>query len=319
MTPPSYIAAFQDGRLQFRAREALERLRSCSICPRMCGVNRLNDERGFCATGRQAIVYSTFAHHGEEPPVSGDNGSGIIFFSRCNMRCVYCQNHLFSQKDEGRAVDADELARYMLERQEEGCHNINLATPTHVMPQILEALTIAVPRGLKIPLVYNTSGYERPEVIALLDGIVDVYLTDMRYAQPEIAQKYSCAPDYPSWNQMSLREMNRQVGVARFNPDGTIARGLIIRHLVLPENISGTKQILDFIAREISPETYISLMSQYFPTFEAEQHPPLDRRLHLEEYEKAIEAMRDAGLFNGWVQEEGGLSRFNGTHIKRNT
>jgi putative pyruvate formate lyase activating enzyme len=319
MSAPSYIAAFHSGALRARMDEALQRLVACFLCPRKCGVNRLHDERGYCATGRRAIVCSTFAHHGEEPPVSGDNGSGIIFFSRCNMRCVYCQNHHFSQSEEGKAVSAEELARFMLDRQEEGCHNINLATPTHVMPQILEALVLAVPQGLNIPLVYNTSGYELPEAIALLDGIVDIYLPDMRYADAATAQKYSDAPDYPAHNQAGILAMHRQVGVARFNEDGTIARGLIIRHLVLPGGLSETKAILDFIAREVSQETYISLMSQYFPTFQAHEHPPLDRRLYLDEYEKAVGMMQEAGLHNGWIQEAGGLSRFNGTNIKRNT
>jgi putative pyruvate formate lyase activating enzyme len=319
MPPPIYRAAFNNGSLERRAAEALKRLQHCDICPRHCGVNRLDDNNaGYCRTGRRAIVCSYFAHHGEEPPVSGTHGSGIIFFSRCNMSCVYCQNYAFSQQEEGRAMTAEEIAGCMLELQDQGCSNINFATPTHVVPQILEALVLAARHGLSIPLVYNTSGYENVETLRWLDGIVDIYLPDMRYANEAIARRYSNAPDYPSHNQAAIREMWRQTGPAVFNENGDITRGTIIRHLVLPGGLSGTPAILRFLHDEISPEIPISLMSQYFPAFHANQHPPLDRRLHPGEFDAAVELLHKLGFENGWVQESGGLDRFQGTNIKRN-
>ncbi len=319
MAYPSYIAAYKEGALAQKTREALQMLEHCTICPRQCGSNRLRGEMGFCRTGRLAVICSYFAHHGEEPPISGERGSGTIFFSGCNLGCLYCQNYQFSQKDEGRPMEARELADCMLSLQKEGCHNINLVTPTHVMPQILEALLLAVGGGLNIPIVYNTSGYERAETLKILEGIVDIYLPDMRYANEEPARLYSHASDYPGVNRTAVKEMHRQVGVAVFDDEGIIHRGMIVRHLVLPQDAGGTEDILRFIAEEISRKTYISLMSQYFPAYLANQHPPLDRRLRLEEFEYAVACLKKFGLDNGWVQEAGGLQRFAGIHIKRNT
>lgn len=318
MALPSYIAAFETKRLQKTAQKAFEMLENCMICPRRCGVNRIQGQTGFCRTGREAIVCSALAHQGEEPPISGTKGSGTIFFSRCNMRCVYCQNSSFSQADEGREVTERELAEFMLVLQEAGCHNINFVTPTHVLPQILEALILAIEGGLQIPLVYNTSGYEFPEIIRLLEGIVDIYLPDMRYANENHAIKYSSAPNYPAYNRDAVKEMFRQVGTAQFDQDGLIKRGLIIRHLVLPEDIAGSEEIFRFISREISPDTCVSLMSQYFPAFEASGDLKLNRPISLEEYEKAVELLTHYGLENGWIQESYGLKRFAGTNIKRN-
>ncbi len=318
MAYPSYIDAFKSGALRKKADEALRRLSCCEICPQQCKVDRESGKLGFCRTGRNAIVCSYFAHHGEEPPVSGSKGSGTIFFSRCNLKCVYCQNFDFSQLEEGKEVDARQLAGYMLELQELGCHNINFVTPTHVMPQILEALFLAAEGGLTLPLVYNTSGYEDPEVIRLLDGIIDIYLPDMRYADDAYASKYSSARGYPSFNQAAVKEMFRQVGPASFDPEGNILRGLIIRHLVLPGRIAGTEKILAFIARELSREVAVSLMSQYHPCFEADTFPELNRKITLEEYEEAEGLLKTYGLENGWVQESHGLKRFAGTNIKRN-
>lgn len=318
MAYPRYLDAFESGRLKQSADAALKILERCLLCPKKCGSNRLKGETGFCRTGRWAFVVSAFAHHGEEPPISGTCGSGTIFFSRCNLRCIYCQNYQFSQLDEGGEVHAGELTGMMLELQDLGCHNINFVTPTHVMPQILEALIPAIEKGLRLPLVYNTSGYERPEVLKLLDGIIDIYLPDMRYADSALSAKYSAAPHYAEANRDSVREMYRQVGEAAFDPEGLITKGLIIRHLVLPENIAGTKETFAFISREISPSTPVSLMSQYFPCFEAPKTPPLDRRITLEEYEEAVCLLHQYGLENGWIQESGGLKRFAGIHIKRN-
>jgi len=291
-------------------------LECCCICPRKCKTNRLKNERGLCKTGLKPMVCSFLAHQGEEPPISGTNGSGTIFFTNCNMGCVYCQNYEFSQLGQGREVDFEELAGFMLELQKIGCHNINLVTPTHVMPQILKALKIAISKGLKIPLVYNTGGYELPEIIKLLDGIVDIYLPDMRYVDEVISVKYSCAPGYPEYNQNSVKEMHRQVGIAKIDNAGIIRSGLVIRHLVLPKNISGTEKIMKFIAEEVSPDTYISLMSQYLPYHKASEFKDISRRLLMKEYEEAREIMHEYGLSNGWIQESYGSERFAGIHIK---
>jgi len=313
---PSYLNAFNNSTLGITAKSALKMLESCLICPRKCKVNRLKNELGFCKTGSKARVYSFSPHHGEEPPISGTKGSGTIFFSRCNMACVYCQNYKFSQTEAGKEVGREELAEIMLQLQKEGCHNINLVTPTHVLPQILEALNLAIPKGLKIPLVYNTSGYELRDMIKLLSGIVDIYLEDMRYGENEMAVKYSLAPGYPQYNQEATLEMHRQTGVAEFDDEGIITKGLIIRHLVLPNKISGTQKVMEFIAEKISPETYISLMSQYFPYFKAQNLPGISRRISLEEYLEAKKIMKKCGLHNGWTQDSHGLIKFAGVNIK---
>ncbi|MFA5410337.1 MAG: radical SAM protein [Candidatus Omnitrophota bacterium] len=313
---PLYLAAYQDGNLERAIEESFQRLKNCSICPRKCGVNRLKNEKGFCKTGLLPKVCSFMPHLGEEPPISGTQGSGTIFFSHCDMACVYCQNYEFSQLGQGREVDFEKLADFMLQLQNLGCHNLNLVTPTHVMPQILKALSIAIGRGLKLPIVYNTGGYELTEMIKLLEGIVDIYLPDMRYADNAAAIKYSAAPDYPEYNQAAVKEMQRQVGTAEIDNSGVIKRGLVIRHLVLPNNISGTEKIMKFISQEISQEAYISLMSQYLPYHKARSFKELDRRLTEAEYEKAKQILEKYGLSNGWVQESFGLERFAGIHIK---
>lgn len=318
MVLPRYIEAYKTGVLQEKARIAGRMLEECFICPRKCGVDRSNNTRGYCRTGSLAVVCSSFAHNGEEPPVSGSQGSGTIFFSRCNMACVYCQNHSFSQEEEGREVGIEELSKIMLDLENAGCHNINFVTPTHVMPQILQSLFLAVKKGLSIPLVYNTSGYELPQTIKFLDGIIDVYLTDMRYAENSLSIQFSDAPNYVENNKESVKEMFRQVGNVEIDKNGVIIKGLIIRHLVLPENISSSEKILTFIADELSKETYISLMSQYFPAYKAPKIPPLNRRILFEEYEKVKKILQRLGLENGWIQEGGGLERLAGTNIKRN-
>lgn len=296
--------------------KAFKLLESCCICPRKCKVNRIKNEKGFCKTGLLPYVCSYMPHHGEEPPVSGSRGSGTIFFSYCNMSCVYCQNYEFSQLGQGREVDFEELADFMLELQKLDCHNINLVTPTHVMPQILKALEIAISKGLNIPIVYNTGGYELPGIISMLEGIVDIYLADMRYADSDMAVKYSDAPDYPKYNQDSVKEMHRQVGIADIDNSGIIKRGLIIRHLVLPNRVSGTDKIMKFLAEEVSVDTYISLMSQYLPYYRASEFKDVSRRLTFQEYEEAKKIMKKYGLHNGWIQESYGSERFAGVHIK---
>lgn len=315
---PSYLELYENGKLNSIINEAFKLLESCTICPRKCKVNRLKDQKGFCKTGLRPKVCSFMPHHGEEPPISGYRGSGTIFFSHCNMACVYCQNFEFSQMEEGREVELEELADFMLQLQNLNCHNINLVTPTHVMPQILKALSLAISRGLKLPIVYNTGGYELEDILRLLEGIVDIYLPDMRYADNEMAVKYSNAPDYPKYNQEALKEIHRQVGVAQIDKAGIIKRGLVIRHLVLPNNVSGTDKIMQFISSELSKETFVSLMSQYFPCFKSNEFPEISRRITYEEYEKAKQAMQRYGLCNGWIQESYGLERFAGVNIKPN-
>ncbi len=312
----SYLTAYKNGRLEKTARKVNKLLESCAICPRKCRVNRLKGQKGFCQTGALARVYSYFSHPGEEPPISGTDGSGTIFFSGCNMACIYCQNYKFSQKPAGEEVSQEELADFMLKLQAKGCHNINLVTPTHNLPQILNALLIAIPKGLKIPLIYNTSGYELPEIIKLLKGIVDVYLTDMRYANNNLGLKYSQSPNYPFYNQAAVLEMNRQVGLAKFGQNGIIKSGLIIRHLVLPDGIAGSEEIFRFIASEISPDTYISLMSQYTPYHQAAQDSRINRRISLQEYSQAQQLMDKYGLHNGWTQELNSQDELAGIHIK---
>lgn len=313
---PSYLNTYRDGTLKKIADFTLKMLESCRICPRKCKVNRLNGQTGFCKTALKPVVYSHLPHHGEEPPISGSRGSGTIFFSGCNCACVYCQNYEFSQKIEGEALDFEKLADYMLKLQALGCHNINLVTPTHIMPQILNALLLAIPKGLNIPLVYNTSGYELPEMIKLLDGIVDIYLADMRYADDKMAEIFSSAPDYVKLNRESIIQMHKQTGTARFDDNGIMEKGLIIRHLVLPDNISGTEETMKFIAEHVSKDTFISLMSQYTPFHRAASFKQISRRLKQEEYESAQSAMEKYGLHNGWIQEAGGLDRFAGENIK---
>ncbi|MDD2702569.1 MAG: radical SAM protein [Candidatus Omnitrophica bacterium] len=316
---PSYLNLYHDGILAKITGRFFSMLGSCVLCPRKCKVNRLHGENGMCRTALNPKVYSYMVHHGEEPPISGSNGSGTIFFSNCTMGCVYCQNYEFSQLGGGREVDCEELAGFMLELQSLQCHNINFVTPTHVIPQILKALLIAIPKGLKIPLVYNTGGYERSEVIKLLEGIVDIYLPDMRYADANMARTYSCVEDYPGYNQEAVKEMYRQVGRAVFDGQGILTRGMIIRHLVLPGSVSGTEEVMRFIAKELSKESYISLMSQYNPYYKSAQLPQykdIARRLSIAEYQSAQQVMEKLGLENGWVQESRGLEKLAGIHIK---
>lgn len=277
-------------------------LESCRLCPRMCGVNRLKGEKGICGVDARLWVSSYGPHYGEEPPLSGTNGSGTIFFTYCNLKCIYCQNYAISQLGDGEIVLEKDLANMMLYLERQGCHNINLVTPTHFVPQILSALVIAVEKGLSIPIVYNTSGYENLEILRLLEGIVDIYLPDMRYSSQEYAMKYSSAPRYPEINKLAVKEMFRQVGNLVLDKYGVARKGLIIRHLVMPGDISGTEEILRFIAEEISRDTYISLMAQYRPSYRAVDIPPLNRRITREEYKKALEIAKKLGLRNVWTQ-----------------
>ena len=292
-----------DTELQKRIDAAYGLLASCRVCPRECGVDRLkNDKLGFCRSGLNPVISSVSPHYGEEPPLSGTKGSGTVFFTNCNLRCVYCQNYPISQLGNGEERTTGELACQMLWLQEQGCHNLNLVTPTHFVPQILKALGIARERDFNLPIVYNTSGYESMETLRLLDGIVDIYLPDMRYSDNAAAMKYSIAPDYPELNRAAIKEMYRQVGNLELDEQGIAKQGLIIRHLVLPGNIAGTEGVMKFLAGEISKDVTISLMSQYFPAYRARKFNEINRRITTEEYEKAYQIMLKYGLENGWIQ-----------------
>jgi putative pyruvate formate lyase activating enzyme len=300
---PGYLSLFQSGELQRRAEEALSRLSRCRICPRDCDVNRLEDQRGYCHGGLRAIVASWNRHPWEEPPISGTRGSGTIFFGGCSGRCRFCQNYPISQLGAGREVEGTELAEMMLKLQHKGCHNINLVTATHFVPQVLAALVLAVETGLSIPLVYNCAGYESLDTLQLLDGVVDIYLPDAKYSDDESAREFSGFSHYVEMNQAALREMYRQVGELQVDNDGIAMRGLIIRHMVLPGGIAGTAQVLHWIASEISPTVHVSLLAQYFPAHRAIGHPLLGRKLTWEEYDAACAAFEAAELENGWLQE----------------
>jgi putative pyruvate formate lyase activating enzyme len=294
---PAYLALHRSGELAQRAMMALDRLASCDLCARYCHVDRLATTKGaVCRTGRWARVASYGPHHGEERPLSGWRGSGTIFFAWCSLRCVFCQNWEISQRGAGSEVDAVRLATMMLELQAMGCHNVNLVTPSHVVAQILEALVIAAGAGLRIPLVYNTGGYDSPEALALLDGIVDIYMPDMKYGDSDLAHRYSHVRDYVAVNRRAVREMHRQVGDLVLDENSLAVRGLLVRHLVLPEDIAGTDEVLAWIAAELSPDTYLNLMDQYRPCYRASENPPLGRRLTGAEYRRARELAARHGL-----------------------
>jgi putative pyruvate formate lyase activating enzyme len=294
--------------LEERARRAVERLRCCDLCARYCRVNRLDGIQGaVCRTGRRAVVHSFGPHHGEERLLRGTRGSGTIFFSGCNLRCVFCQNWEISQKGVGREVDAEELAEMMLSLQAAGCHNLNLVTPSHVVAQILEALVIATQRGLQMPVVYNTGGYDSLEALELLDGVVDIYMPDMKYGDSEIAHRYSHVRGYVEANRAAVREMHRQVGDLVVGEDGVARRGLLVRHLVLPGDLANTEGVLGFLAREVSSSTRTNLMAQYRPCSRAYNCPPLDRPITRDEYRAALEVAHRYGLPLVNAREESGL------------
>jgi len=294
---PAYLRLFRSGELAERARSARQRLESCDLCARYCQANRRGSIRGAaCRTGERAIVYSASPHHGEEDCLRGSRGSGTIFFSWCNLRCVYCQNWDIAWEGEGRETSDEALAQMMLRLQAQGCHNINFVTPSHVVAQILAAVNIAAEKGLRLPLLYNTSGYDSPEALALLDGVIDIYMPDMKYGDDKSARKLSHVRDYVRVNQAAVREMHRQVGDLTINGEGLAERGLLVRHLVLPNGLSGAEAVLRFLAEEISSDTYLNLMGQYRPCYRADEHPGLDRRLSRAEFSEAVAAAARYGL-----------------------
>lgn len=288
--------------LQRRATEAVQRLSRCDLCPRVCNVDRAAGRTGFCKTGRYAEISSVTIHGGEEPPISGQSGSGTIFFTHCNLACRHCQNHQISQGGSGRPVTAQELAGEMLRLQSAGVHNINLVSPTHCVAQILEALPIALDKGLSLPLVYNSGGYDSLSVLRLLDGVVDVYLPDMKYGYAADAEELSGRRDYVEVNRLAVKEMFRQVGPPEFDSDGIIRKGLIVRHLVLPEDRSGTYEVLCFLAEEVSTKIGLSLMSQYRPMHRAAEDPRMNRPISDSEYRAALEWVERLGFENCWAQ-----------------
>ena len=304
---PEYIALYKSGELAHRARTLEARLRSCDICPRECGVNRLKDEKGFCHSGYLPIVAAVCAHHGEEPAISGDKGSGAIFFGNCNLRCAYCQNHQISQNhktQQSKQVDHQTLARHMLYLQDElGGHNINLVSPSHFVPQLVKAVLEAVPLGLRIPLVYNTSSYDSIDTLKTLDGIISVYLADLRYASNKWGRRFSRVSDYVERARDAIKEMYRQVGNLVVDEDGVAQSGLIVRHLILPNSLAGSRESLFWLANEVSPAATVSIMAQYYPAHRASQIPLISRRINEQEYEEVIGRLDELGIENGWVQE----------------
>jgi putative pyruvate formate lyase activating enzyme len=282
--------------LRERVRSAEDILKECTLCPRDCKADRTAGETGFCKTGNNPLIASWGPHFGEESPLVGRFGSGTIFFCYCNLGCVFCQNWSISRLGDGEEMSFEELAKVMTDLQEMRCHNINLVTPTHQMPLVLRAIALAVDRGLTLPLVYNCGGYEPVKALQILDGIVDIYMPDIKYASPEAALKYSKVKDYPQVARRALKEMHRQVGDLVIDESGVARRGLLVRHLVLPGGVAGTKDLVRFIADEISPDTYINIMDQYHPCDNAFEYPPLDRRTSKQEYEEAIQMALDAGL-----------------------
>jgi putative pyruvate formate lyase activating enzyme len=298
-TPP-YIELSERNRLKQRIRSLNEMLSECRLCPRHCEVNRTEGELGYCRAGSELMISSVFPHFGEEAPLVGYRGSGTIFLTHCNLRCVFCQNYDISHLGRGEKASPSQLASSMMKLQELGCHNINFVTPTHYVPQIVASLPEAIELGLRLPLVYNCSGYESLEVIKLLDGIIDIYMPDVKYAGEEPAKKFSNAPDYPNVLKEVLKEMHRQVGDLQMDENGIAQRGLLIRHLVMPGNVGDTEDLMQFIAREISRDSYVNVMQQYRPEYKSRDYPELSRRITYGEYVDAVKVARRCGLHRGF-------------------
>ncbi|MBE9512998.1 MAG: radical SAM protein [Chloroflexi bacterium] len=292
----AYQQLYSTGELKARAEKAKSILEECRLCPRRCGTNRLAGESGKCHITSRVMVSSYGPHFGEEAPLVGRRGSGTIFFTYCNLRCVFCQNYTISQLGEGTEVGREELARMMLSLQSKSCHNINLVSPTHVVPYILDALELAVSMGLYLPLVYNSGGYDSVETLELLDGIVDIYMPDMKYSDEKTAEQLSGIKDYPKLNRAAIREMHRQVGDLQIDDEGVAQRGLLVRHLVLPNRLAGTQEVVRFLAREVSTNTYLNVMAQYHPCHKAFDIPLLARPVSGQEFSEAIDLARRQGL-----------------------
>jgi putative pyruvate formate lyase activating enzyme len=293
---PAYIGAYEQGLLQKKAEKAIQILKECQLCPRNCKVNRLKGERGFCKAGFLPEVSSYSPHFGEERPLVGSHGSGTIFLTHCSLRCLFCQNFSISHLGEGQEVSFEILGRMMVELQKLGCHNINFVTPTHYVPQILKALPFAVEKGLSVPLVYNTGGYDSVQTLKLLDGIFDIYMPDFKYSESRAGHECSQAPDYPQIAKLALKEMHRQVGDLLIDERGIALKGLLVRHLVLPQGLAGTRDVMRFLASEISKNTYVNIMDQYYPCGKVPLNSPLTRGITEEEYKEALEAAKKEGI-----------------------
>lgn len=298
-----YLALYQSGELLQRVREAYRRLAACDLCPHECGVNRIRDERGVCGAGLKPKIASANVHRGEEPPISGSKGSGTVFLSGCSLKCVFCQNFPISQLGNGNEMTTAALAGRMLKLQRQGVHNINFVTPTHYLPQILAALWLAIPQGFSLPIVWNSSGYEKVDALRLLDGVVSIYLPDMKYSDDAVSQRLSSAVVYRDLNRLAVTEMLRQAGHLELDEQGIAVSGVIIRHLVLPDGMSGTRATLEWIAAHLGTETHISLMKQYFPAHLAPEMPGINRKITDDEYDDAAELLETFDLENGWVQD----------------
>lgn len=296
---PSYLTLFETGELEQRERLAVRKMKECRLCPHECMADRLNGDKGVCGTGKYAVVNSAMPHHGEESPLSGVNGSGTVFFSHCNMACVFCQNWEISSGGSGRELTSDDLAKVMLALQREGCHNINLVSPSHIIPHFLSALLIAVEKGLKLPIVYNSGGFDSLESLKLLDGIIDIYMPDMKYGKSETALRLSNVKNYVKINQAAVLEMHRQVGDLKLDEGGIAFRGLLIRHLVMPKMLEETEHILTFISENVSKNTYVNVMGQYRPCYKTRQYPEIDRALDIETFLAAKELAKRVGLKRG--------------------
>jgi putative pyruvate formate lyase activating enzyme len=301
---PAYLTLSRMGTLKERAEKLWEIMRKCCLCPRRCGVNRLRGMKGFCrAPGAKLVISAFHPHFGEEKPLVGKGGSGTIFLTHCNLRCVFCQNYEISQLGRGFERSIDEFAQMMLHLQKIGCHNINLVTPTHYSPHILKALLLAARRGLRLPIVYNSCGWECKSILKILDGIVDIYLPDIKYWDGEMSAKYSSgARNYPEITKEAILEMHRQVGVAKPAKDGIMYRGLMIRHLVMPNNVGGSEKIMEWIAENLPKDTYVNIMAQYNPQYKAYDYPEISRRITAKEYKRVVDRARKLGLTNLDIQ-----------------
>ena len=293
---PGYLRLEETGELSRRIEALQAKLESCDICPHQCKVNRLEDEKGKCKTGRRATLSSFGPHFGEESPLVGRNGSGTIFFTHCNLFCIFCQNYDISHLGHGHQADEEKIAQIMLSLQSMGCHNTNFVTPSHVVPQIVKALPLAIEQGLNVPLVYNSGGYDSLETLKLLDGIFDIYMPDLKYSEDKIGERYCNAKDYALKAREAIKEMHRQVGDLIIDERGIALRGLLIRHLVLPEDLAGTRDSMRFIAEEISKNTYVNIMDQYRPCYRANDHPLLDRGITRDEFSRAVKIAQELGL-----------------------
>jgi putative pyruvate formate lyase activating enzyme len=297
---PSYITLHEKGELRQRIKLLKEFLKECRLCPRECRVNRLDGEAGVCQAGSELMVSSAFPHFGEEPPLVGYQGSGTIFLTHCNLRCIFCQNYDISHLGGGERITSSDMVRNMIRLQEMGCHNINFVTPTHYAPQIVGSLLEAIEKGLRLPIVYNCSGYESMEVIRLLEGIVDIYMPDVKYLDEKHSKRFSNAPDYPEVIKKILKEMHRQVGDLTTNAKGIAERGLLIRHLVMPNEVASSEAVLKFIAEEISVHSYVNIMDQYRPEYRAHEYPEINRRITHKEYMEAIQWAKLYQLYRGF-------------------